>query len=82
MSQVKDVLRQTRRLDDASDLNGTFILDEFPDGEKEIRGELSRSANVNYTNVMMIGWLLTSEYHRNCHATSLIKAPTALLPSP
>ena len=35
MREVEHMLRQTRSLNDAADLNSTFFLDEFPDCVEE-----------------------------------------------
>jgi len=40
VSEVKNVLRQARSLDDAADLDRAFFFDEFADGVQKIWREL------------------------------------------
>lgn len=40
VGKVQDMLREARGLDNASDLDGTFFLDEFADSVQEVGGEL------------------------------------------
>ena len=40
MCQLQDRLWETRRLHDTPDLDGAFVLDEFPDCAEEVGGEL------------------------------------------
>lgn len=80
--QIQNVLRQLGCLDDTANLDCAFVFDELADGEEEVGREL-RTCQVNQTpEVSLFGIQLTSEYHRNCHATSLISAFTIRLGSP
>lgn len=78
MGQVQHRLRQTGRLHDASDFDGTFAFDKFSDREEESWGELRRGVSTrDYLSLIeksSVAGKLTSEYHLYCQVINLMTA--------
>ena len=82
MRQVQDVLRQTGSLYNAPHLDCTFFLDKFANCKEQRGRKLVDFSSEADTGQDRRGARHTSEYHRNCHVTSRIRALTIKRTSP